>query len=57
MFLEMNRTLPVRPPVAFASFTDPEQLRQWWGPKGFTVPTLDFLARAGSDYRIEMRTP
>jgi uncharacterized protein YndB with AHSA1/START domain len=57
VFLEMNRTLPVRPPVAFAAFTDPEQLRQWWGPKGFRVPAIDFRARVGADYRIEMQPP
>jgi uncharacterized protein YndB with AHSA1/START domain len=57
VFLEMKRSLPASPRVVFDAFTDPEQLRQWWGPRGFTVPAIDFPARTGADYRIGMQPP
>ncbi len=53
----MRRTMPARTAAVFAAFTDPDRLRQWWGPKGFTVPKIDFPARPGSVYRIEMQPP
>jgi uncharacterized protein YndB with AHSA1/START domain len=32
-------------------------LSRWWGPAGFTVPSLDFEPRVGGAYRIEMQPP
>jgi uncharacterized protein YndB with AHSA1/START domain len=32
-------------------------LARWWGPAGFTVPSLDFRPRLGGAYRIEMQPP
>ena len=55
--LQLERVLPARRADAFARFTDPERLAQWWGPEGFTIPTLDFPARADENYRIEMQPP
>lgn len=55
--LELKRALPVAPSVAFAAFTDPNELAKFWGPAGFTTPSLDFDARVGESYRIEMQPP
>lgn len=55
--LEMERVLPADRPAVFAAFTDPDRLSQWWGPKGFTVPALEFDPRVGARYRIEMQPP
>ena len=41
----------------FEAFSDPDQLRRWWGPKGFSIPGLEFETRAGETYRIEMQPP
>lgn len=30
---------------------------KWWGPEGFTVPSLELRASAGDRYRIEMQPP
>lgn len=55
--LELTRTLPGPPAVVFRWFSDKERLRQWWGPHGFTIPWLEFEARPGNEYRIEMKPP
>jgi uncharacterized protein YndB with AHSA1/START domain len=55
--LEMERALPATRPVVFAAFTDPDELARWWGPEGFTVPSLEFDARVGERYRIQMQPP
>jgi len=41
----------------FAACTDPEPLARWFGPSEFTVGSLDFPARVGESYRIEMKPP
>ena len=55
--LEMKRILPAPAPVVFAAFSDPDELVKWWGPRGFTTPSLEFQARVGKRYRIEMQPP
>jgi uncharacterized protein YndB with AHSA1/START domain len=55
--LEIDRTLPAAPALVFAAFADPNRLARWWGPAGFSTPSLDFDPRAGSSYRIEMQPP
>ena len=55
--LEIKRILPTHRAVAFAAFSDPKVLARWWGPAGFTVPSLEFLPRVGASYRIEMQPP
>ncbi len=55
--LEMKRVLPAAPSDVFAAFTDPNKLAKWWGPEGFTVPSLELDPRVGARYRIEMQPP
>jgi uncharacterized protein YndB with AHSA1/START domain len=55
--LELTRWLPAQPPAVFAAFSEAEELASWWGPVGFTVPSVDFDPRAGATYRIEMQPP
>jgi uncharacterized protein YndB with AHSA1/START domain len=55
--LELERVLPAPPSVAFAAFSDADELSKWWGPQGFTIPSMEFDPRAGGAYRIEMRPP
>ena len=40
-----------------AAFADPDKLAKWWGPEGFTVPSLEFDPHVGTSYRIEMQPP
>ena len=55
--LEMKRVLPAAPSVVFAAFSDPNELAKWWGPAGFSIPSLEFDPRVGESYRIEMQPP
>lgn len=57
LVLEMTRVLKAAPPVAFAAFSDSSALAKWFGPKGFTIPSLRFQPRVGGSYRIEMQPP
>jgi uncharacterized protein YndB with AHSA1/START domain len=57
VLLELKRLIPAAPSVVFRAFSDPEELPKWWGPEGFTVPSLEFNPRVGSGYRIEMQPP
>jgi uncharacterized protein YndB with AHSA1/START domain len=55
--LEMKRVLNAVPSVVFGAFTDSSELANWWGPEGFTTPSLEFQPRVGESYRIEMQPP
>jgi uncharacterized protein YndB with AHSA1/START domain len=55
--LELKRDLPAAPSSVFAAFIDPDELAKWWGPEGFTTPSLQVEARVGASYRIEMQPP
>jgi uncharacterized protein YndB with AHSA1/START domain len=55
--LRLERTLPAPREVVWRALTDPEELAKWWGPKGFTAPSVDFDLRVGGSYRIAMQPP
>jgi uncharacterized protein YndB with AHSA1/START domain len=39
------------------AFTEPERMRQWWGPKGVTILAATLNLRPGGAYHYGMRTP
>jgi len=41
----------------FRAWTDPEHLKQWWGPKGFTNTFHEFGMRPGGHWRFVMHGP
>jgi uncharacterized protein YndB with AHSA1/START domain len=43
--------------LVFKAWTDPKQLAQWWGPKGFTNPVCEWDARPGGKIYDVMRAP
>ncbi len=55
--LHFVRVLDVPREVAFRAQVDPAELAQWWGPRGFTVPSVEIDARVGGCYRITMQPP
>lgn len=55
--LELRRQLPVAPARAFAAWTDPAELLEWWGPKGVRCIAADIDLRVGGTYRIVNELP
>jgi uncharacterized protein YndB with AHSA1/START domain len=55
--LHLQRVLPARRIVVFRAHVEPEQLAKWWGPKGFTAPSIESDVRVGGRYRIAMQPP
>jgi uncharacterized protein YndB with AHSA1/START domain len=53
----MTRSVPAAPLVVFGAFSERDELAQWWGPEGFTTPSMEFDPRVGGSYRIEMQPP
>ena len=43
--------------LVWKAFTEPERLKHWWGPKGFTVTAADIDLRSGGRYHYGLRTP
>ena len=43
--------------LVFQAWTDPDQLVQWWGPKGFTNTFHEFDMRPGGIWRFVMHGP
>ena len=55
--LDLTCRLPATPARVFRVLTSRDQLSRWWGPSGFTSPSLDFDPRVGGSYRITMQPP
>jgi uncharacterized protein YndB with AHSA1/START domain len=55
--LRLERVLPAPPSVVFRAQTEPDELAKWWGPKGFTAPSVELDVRVGGSYRIAMQPP
>jgi uncharacterized protein YndB with AHSA1/START domain len=43
--------------LVFAAWTDPEHLKNWWGPAGFTNTFHEFDLRVGGRWRFTMHGP
>jgi uncharacterized protein YndB with AHSA1/START domain len=55
--LHLEKVLQTRREDVFEACVDPKKLADWWGPAGFTCPSLDLDARQGGGYRITMQPP
>jgi uncharacterized protein YndB with AHSA1/START domain len=53
--LVVRKTIQATPERLFATWTDPEQLREWWGPEGVTCIDPEVDLRVGGRYRIGNR--
>jgi uncharacterized protein YndB with AHSA1/START domain len=56
---ELNVRRVIRAPRedVFAAWTEPELLRQWWGPGPVTCPEAEVDLREGGAYRLANREP
>jgi uncharacterized protein YndB with AHSA1/START domain len=55
--LDMQRVLGAPRAVVFRALSEPQELARWWGPEGFTVPSVECDLRPGGQYRIAMQPP
>ncbi|MEP6872479.1 MAG: SRPBCC domain-containing protein [Anaerolineaceae bacterium] len=55
--LTFTRILNAPRELVFKAWTDPKQMAQWWGPRGFTNPVCEMDVRPGGALRIVMRAP
>jgi uncharacterized protein YndB with AHSA1/START domain len=53
--LHLERVLAAPRPFVFRMHAEPELLALWWGPKGFSAPSVELDVRVGGGYRIEMQ--
>jgi uncharacterized protein YndB with AHSA1/START domain len=53
----MRRVLRAPRSLVFKALTEPDQLAKWWGPNGFTAPSVEIDLRVGGAYRIAMQPP
>ena len=57
LLLEMTRVFGASRERVFEFVSDPALLARWWGPRGFSIPSIDFTPRVGATYRISMQPP
>jgi uncharacterized protein YndB with AHSA1/START domain len=57
LVLRLKWILPAPRPAAYRAMSDPGELAKWWGPRGFTAPSVEFDPRVGGSYRIGMQPP
>ncbi len=55
--LVIVRTFDAPRTLVFQAWSDPEMLKHWWGPQGFTLPFLEMDQRIGGKWRACMRGP
>ena len=53
--VEIVRTIDAPREEVFRAWTDPEQLRRWWGPGEFRCPEAEVDLRPGGSYRLVMQ--
>lgn len=52
--LEIKRFINAPRARVYAAWTDPEQLKQWWGPEGVRTRNFTADARIGGKYRWDL---
>jgi uncharacterized protein YndB with AHSA1/START domain len=54
--LEITRVMDAPPDRVYAAWTDPAQLREWFGPEGVRTRSITADVRIGGKYRWELIT-
>lgn len=55
--LEITRVFDATRAIVFKAWTEPERIKSWWGPKGFTLPFCKIDLRPGGVCHYCMRSP
>lgn len=51
----LTRVLDASPDRVWRAWTEPEQIKKWWGPAGFSAPSVKVDLRVGGKYLYCMR--
>jgi uncharacterized protein YndB with AHSA1/START domain len=55
--VEVVRELDAPPEEVWLAWSNPQQIRRWWGPNGFTCPRADVDFRVGGTTAVTMQAP
>lgn len=55
--VRITRTFRAKRERVFRAWTNPEELKRWWGPAGFVTPAAEIDLRVGGQYCITMQAP
>src|SRR5512142_9900 len=55
--LVVTRILDAPLELVWKAWTEPEQVRRWWGPKYYTSPSCQIDLRVGGKYVFAMQAP
>jgi uncharacterized protein YndB with AHSA1/START domain len=55
--LVVRRIIKATPERVFEAWTNPEQIKTWWGPESISCPDAEVDLRAGGRYRIANQLP
>ena len=55
--LVITRVFDAPREAVWKAWTDPERMKLWWGPKGFTAPVINIDFRVGGTILSCMRSP
>lgn len=55
--LSIERIFDAPVELVYQAWTDPELMKQWWGPKSFTCPTAQLDVKVGGRYLLAMKNP
>ena len=57
MDITITRVFDAPRELIWKAWTEPERVRRWWGPKGYTSPSPAMDLRVGGTYLSSMRSP
>ena len=57
LLLELRCSVHAARERVFRMLTEPTELAQWWGPKGFTTAVTELELRVGGGFRFAMQPP
>lgn len=55
--LQLSRLIPAEPDRVFRAWTDPKEIRKWWGPTGVKCLSAELDLRIGGQFRIANGLP
>jgi uncharacterized protein YndB with AHSA1/START domain len=55
--IEFQRVVAASPALVFELWTNPDHLRNWWGPEDYEFVSIDIDLRVGGTYRYVHRAP